>query len=159
MRFTSTWNWNLEVLVFMEWGKPENPEKNPRNKDENQQQTQPSIIDSIITYSESQNIPGILLFINFEKAFDTLEWDFIERTLRYYNFGNSLIAWVKLFYTDINSCIQNNGWSSDFFSLTRGVRQGCPPSPYLFMLCVEILGNAIRNHDIKVFVSWVQNAN
>jgi len=66
----------------MEGGKPENPEKNPRNKDENQQQTQPSIIDSIITYAESQNIPGILLFINFEKAFDTLEWDFIERTLR-----------------------------------------------------------------------------
>ena len=40
MRFTSRWNWNLEMLVFMEGGKPENPEKNPRNKDENQQQTQ-----------------------------------------------------------------------------------------------------------------------
>ena len=35
-------NWNLEVLVFMEGGKPENPEKNPRSKDENQQQTQPT---------------------------------------------------------------------------------------------------------------------
>ena len=42
MRFTSRWNWNLEVLVFMEGGKPENPEKNPRSKDENQQQTQPT---------------------------------------------------------------------------------------------------------------------
>ena len=35
-------NWNLEVLVFMEGGKPENPEKNPRSKNENQQQTQPT---------------------------------------------------------------------------------------------------------------------
>ena len=35
-------NWNLEVLVFMEGGKPENLEKNPRSKDENQQQTQPT---------------------------------------------------------------------------------------------------------------------
>ena len=35
-------NWNLEVLVFMEGGKPENPEKNPQSKDENQQQTQPT---------------------------------------------------------------------------------------------------------------------
>ena len=34
-------NWNLEMLVFVEGGKPENPEKNPRSKDENQQQTQP----------------------------------------------------------------------------------------------------------------------
>ena len=35
-------NWNLEVLVFVEGGKPENLEKNPRSKDENQQQTQPT---------------------------------------------------------------------------------------------------------------------
>ena len=35
-------NWNLEMLVFVEGGKPENPEKNPRSKDENQQQTQPT---------------------------------------------------------------------------------------------------------------------
>jgi len=42
MRFTSRWNWNLEMLVFMEGGKPESPEKNPRSKDESQQQTQPT---------------------------------------------------------------------------------------------------------------------
>ena len=35
-------NWNLAVLVFVEEGKPENPEKNPRSEDENQQQTQPT---------------------------------------------------------------------------------------------------------------------
>jgi len=42
MRFTSRWNWNLELLVFMEGGKPENPGKNPQSKDENQQQTPPT---------------------------------------------------------------------------------------------------------------------
>ena len=42
MRFTSRWNWNLEMLVFMEGGKPENPERSPRSKDENQQQIQPT---------------------------------------------------------------------------------------------------------------------
>ena len=48
---------------------------------------------------------------------------------------------IKLLYTDITSCIQNNGWSSDFFQL------GSPLSPYLFILCVEILASAVRNND------------
>ena len=74
----------------------------------------------------------------------TVEWTFVEKTLKYYNFGNSLISWIKLFYTDISSSIQNNGWTSDFFNLSRGVSQGCPLSPYLFILCAEILRAAIR---------------
>ena len=113
------------------------------------------LIDSIINDTNTEKIPGLLLFVDFEKAFDSIEWSFIEKTLKYYNFGTSLVTWVKVFYTDISSCVLNNGWSSDFFNLSRGVRQGCPLSPYLFILCAEILGNAVRKdnevHGIKIF--------
>ena len=58
--------------------------------------------------------------------------------------GPSLIKWIKVFYCNIESCILNNGWASNFFQLSRGVRQGCPLSPYIFILSVEVMAEAIR---------------
>ena len=104
------------------------------------------LIDCVIQYASEKNIPGLLLFIDFEKAFDSLEWTFILSTLRSFGFGTSLINWVKTLYSHTESCILNNGWASNFFEIQRGVRQGCPLSPYLFILSVEVLATAIRNN-------------
>ena len=57
-----------------------------------------------------------------------------------------LIKRITLLYTDVYSCTTNNGYSSEWFEPTRGLRQGCPLSPYLFLLCGEIFANLIRDN-------------
>ena len=103
-------------------------------------------IDNIIKYTAAKDIPGLLLFLDFEKAFDTLEWSFLYKTLQHFEFGPSLINWITVFYAGIESCTLNNGWTSNFFQLRRGVGQGCPLSPYLFVLAVEIMAEAFRKN-------------
>ena len=57
------------------------------------------LIDCLITYTTSKNIPGLLLFLDFEKAFDTLELSFMRKILEWHGFGESLIDWVNIFTT------------------------------------------------------------
>ena len=77
------------------------------------------MLDSVIQYTANKNIPGLLLFLDFEKAFDTLEWSFIEKSLQHFGFGPSPSKWVRLFYCKTESLNLNNGWTSNFFELTR----------------------------------------
>ena len=113
------------------------------------------LIYDVLFESKNQNIPGMLLSIDFEKAFDTVSWDFITDVLDYFNFGDSIKKWVGLFQKGSETCILQNGFISDVFNLQRGCRQGDPISPYLFILCAEILGKMVRkNKDIKgIFIN------
>ena len=83
--------------------------------------------------------------IDFRKAFDTIEWHYLEKALTHFNFGPNFLQWFKILHTDISSCVLNNGHASHFFSLERGVRQGCPLSGLLFVIGLELLARAIKS--------------
>ena len=107
-------------------------------------------IEDLLIYSELQNTPGIILTIDFEKAFDSISWKFIDRALESFNFGPKFRTIVSVLYKNISTSIINNGDISDWFMPKRGVRQGCPVSPYLFIIAVELLAIGIReNPNIK----------
>ena len=106
----------------------------------------------IIDYADIFKIEGSLVFIDFEKAFDSLEWNFMVFTRKHFSFNESFANWVKTMYTDIQTCVINNGWISEMFKNTRGIRQGCPLSALLFVLSIEIMALRIwNNKNIKGF--------
>ncbi|KAK3604126.1 hypothetical protein CHS0354_001122 [Potamilus streckersoni] len=108
------------------------------------------LLYNIMNQLENENIYGLLLLIDFEKAFDSIEWTFVQETLQSFNFGDSICKWFRLFCNESKSCVINNGHMSSFFRLERGCRQEDPLAPYLFIIGVEILAITLKqNVDLR----------
>ncbi|KAK2168165.1 hypothetical protein LSH36_20g15017 [Paralvinella palmiformis] len=85
------------------------------------------------------------------KAFDRVSHDFLFAALQSYGFGDSIIKWVQLLYKDITSIIEVDGFFSKPLQITRGVRQGCPLSPLLYVLYKKILSQPELNISNTMF--------
>ena len=110
-------------------------------------------------YLDEHNEPALLISADFQKAFDSLEWDFIAYCLNLFNFGPSIIKhvkWIKVFHTNTTTQVSNNGWVTNMFNPSRGSRQGCPLSPYTLLICAEILGCLFRNDPLILGIQ-IQN--
>ena len=105
------------------------------------------LIYDTIAYLEKNNLPGLLLNVDMEKAFDSVDWQFLLKVLKAFGFQDGICRWVETFYKNIKTCVIVNGQISKWFKIERGCRQGDPLSPYLFILCMEILATMIREKE------------
>ena len=97
-----------------------------------------------------KKIPGLLMLIDFKKAFHSVSWDFLYEVLKTFGFGKNFMNWIKLFNSDISAYVTQCGFLSEPINIERGCRQGDPISQYLFILVAEILTLMIdQNTDIK----------
>ena len=67
------------------------------------------LIYDTIVYTEKEHIPGMLFAIDFEKAFDSVSWSFLQKCLQFFNFGLDVIKWITTFYSNISICVAVNG--------------------------------------------------
>ena len=104
-----------------------------------------TLLRDVLDYIERTNESGILVSLDQEKAFDRVNHSFLFRLLEHLGFGPSFVNWVHTLYTGANMRIILNGYLSGKIELKRGVRQGDPLSPLLYVLCVEVLASQIRS--------------
>ena len=108
------------------------------------------LISDILEATKNLNIEGYLLAIDIEKAFDSVDYEYLFATLETFGFKGNFYEWIKVLLKNQQSCVVNGGLSTGFFPLERGSRQGDPISAYLFILIMETFFTLIKkNENVK----------
>ena len=104
------------------------------------------LIRDIIDLINKDDSEGALLFLDQEKAFDRVEHDFLFKILATFGIGPQFINWLKVLYKNAYTTVKINGFLTEPIPLARGLRQGCPLSPPLYVTVIEIFALQLRSN-------------
>ena len=90
-----------------------------------------------ISYLQETQQPGVVVFLDFEKAFDRLDRAWIKRCMAAVGFGPGAQRWVHILHSGTTARVAFNGWHTDAFPVSSGVFQGSPLSPLIFVLAAQ----------------------
>ena len=104
------------------------------------------LIRDLIDLINRDDSEGALIFLDQEKAFDRVEHEFLFKTMQAFGFGDGFIDCIRILYSNATTKIKINGHLTNAILLTRGLRQGCPLSPSLYVLIIEIFALQLRTN-------------
>ena len=99
------------------------------------------MLHEIVHELQSKNMRGVIFKIDFEKAYDSISWDFVDEVMQRKGFEDKLRGWIMSTVKGGRVCVNINGTNGPYFKTHRGLRQGDPLSPLLFNLAADALSH------------------
>nr|GEY97917.1 RNA-directed DNA polymerase, eukaryota [Tanacetum cinerariifolium] len=122
----------------------------------------PFILNEIVQWCKSRKKQSMIFKVDIEKAFDSVRWDFIDDMLRRFGFGEKWCMWIKSCLHSSRGLVLINGSPTKEFQFYKGLKQGDPLSPFLFILVMESLHmtlfswvNGIKEISISYLGCWM----
>ncbi|GKE38640.1 RNA-directed DNA polymerase, eukaryota, reverse transcriptase zinc-binding domain protein [Tanacetum coccineum] len=99
----------------------------------------PFILNELFQWCKAKKKQALIFKVDFEKAYDSVRWDFLDEVLCKFGFGDKWRRWIQCCLHSSRGSIIINGSSTEEFQFGKGLKQGDPLSPFLFILIMESL--------------------
>ena len=108
------------------------------------------ILRLMVEESREWNKKLYLLFIDFEKAFDSVDRDTSWKILKYYGVPDKLVKIIIAIYEDSECCVRTENGDTRFFKIMSGVKQGCVLKPFLFVIVMDYILRQSSGIGVKI---------